>query len=139
MQQPAVPRPRRAQAFAATTVWFVLGTGGAFSVGGCAASCSSLQLTAQRFFSAGGHPVDEPDPMLEALVTDSSGHPVAHVSVEFFIESDDIGSATTGADGVARHQAEITQTVSGDLSRWSAQISDASCRTTNTAEYTSLP
>lgn len=53
----------------------------------------------------------------DTVVKDISGHPASGVSVEFFIETDDIGSAVTGADGVARHQVELTDTITGPLKR----------------------
>jgi hypothetical protein len=107
-------------------------------ISSCSGNCASRQLTARPYFHAGadvaGHEVVE----LEAVVKDNSGHPASGVGVEFFIETDDIGSAVTGADGVARHQVEVTETITGPLNHWSAQlVKQSSC--VSTASYTNEP
>jgi hypothetical protein len=101
-------------------------------------ACASFQLTARPYFHAGPTFPGE-NVSLEAVVKDNSGHPLSGVSVEFFIETDDIGSAVTGADGVARHDIELTKSMTGPLRHWSAQLQQSSCVSTDTAGYTNEP
>jgi hypothetical protein len=101
-------------------------------------ACASLQLTARPYFHAGPTFAGE-DVRLEAAVKDNSVHPVSGMSVEFFIDYDDIGSALTGVDGVARHDIELTKNMTGQLRDWSAQLQQSSCVSTDTAGYTNEP